>query len=237
MARTPVVVGLACVAVGGLLVAGGTLGGDRSAPVGADPPAPTTAATVHAKTSAPPEIPVEGTGRFIRAEGTTRRAGTGKVLRYRVEVEDGTGQDVADFARWVDRILADRRGWTAGGRWAFVRVRAAPVDFVVRLATPATADSICGRYGLRTDGEASCRGQENVVVNLRRWLLAIPAYRGDVTAYRHLVVNHEVGHFLGHRHVSCPGRGRPAPVMQTQMYGLHGCRPNAWPYVNGRYVG
>jgi hypothetical protein len=91
-------------------------------------------------------------------------------------------------------------------------------------------------HGLSTEREASCRGGEHVVINLRRWLRGIPAYRGDVDSYRHLVVNHEVGHFLGYHHMDCPEEGGYAPVMQAQMYGLHGCEPNAWPYRDGRFV-
>jgi hypothetical protein len=185
--------------------------------------------------AAPPGVRVaeRGDGSFIRAEGAAPRVGKGRLLRYAVEVEDGIDQDPAEFATWVDRVLADRRGWTAGGKWSFARDSRANPDFVVRLASPATVDRICGEYGLDTEGEASCRGGENVIINLRRWLLAIPAYHGDVESYRHLVVNHEVGHFLGFDHAACPGEGEPAPVMQTQMYGLDGCVPNAWPYPGG----
>lgn len=172
-----------------------------------------------------------GAGTFSMAGGGTRPVGAGgQRLRYRVEVEDGIRQDAGEFARWVDRVLADPRGWTAGGQWSFQRSTAGPTDFVVRLASPDTVDEICGRYGLETQGEVSCRGDENVVINLKRWLLAIPAFNGDVEMYRHTVVNHEVGHFLGHDHAECPGKGQPAPVMQTMIYGMHGCRPNGWPF-------
>lgn len=185
-------------------------------------------------TTAPPTFPQRGEGTFSRATGSAKRVGTGRLLRYRVEVERGLEQRPGDFAGWVDRILADPRGWTAGRQWAFQRPAAGPVDFVVKLASPDTVDQICGRYGLDTGGEVSCRGEENVVINVKRWVLAIPAYQGDVDMYRHLVVNHEVGHFLGHSHVTCPGKGRPAPVMQQQIYGMGGCVPNGWPFPRGR---
>jgi hypothetical protein len=193
------------------------------------PSSPVKPRAAQPPTTAPPTFPQSGEGTFRHATGSAKRVGSGRVLRYRVEVERGLEQQPGEFATWVDRILADPRGWTAGGQWAFQRPAAGSVDFIVKLASPDTVDQICGRYGLDTGGEVSCRGEENVVINVKRWVLAIPAYRGDVDMYRHLVVNHEVGHFLGHSHVSCPGKGRPAPVMQQQIYGMDGCVPNGWP--------
>lgn len=73
------------------------------------------------------------------------------------------------------------------------------------------------------------------IPNETRWLRATPLWRGHggtLRGYRHLVVNHETGHWLGLGHRGCPRRGAPAPVMQTQSKGLHGCRINPFP-LNG----
>ncbi|MFE6286250.1 DUF3152 domain-containing protein [Streptomyces sp. NPDC057877] len=184
-----------------------------------------------------PDIPLTGPGTFTTAPGNGAEVGSGTPLRYRVEVEDGLDVSAADAAEQVERILADERGWTADGRSAFQRVSGGTADFVVRIATPGTVDDICGQYGLDTGGEVNCNVGDNVMVNLKRWLLATPVYADDVPSYRALIINHEVGHFLGHGHVTCPGEGRPAPAMMQQIKGMHGCVPNVWPYdEQGRYV-
>ncbi|MEH0574843.1 DUF3152 domain-containing protein [Streptomyces sp. B21-108] len=182
-------------------------------------------------------IPASGPGTFTTASGSSAKVGKGTALRYRVDVEDGIDLSATDVARQVELILADRRGWTADGRSAFRRVSVGAVDFVVRVATPGTVDKICGQYGLDTGGEVNCNVDDNVMVNLRRWLLATPVYAKDVTAYRALIINHEVGHFLHHNHVGCPGPGRPAPAMMQQIKGMNGCVPNVWPYdAQGRLI-
>ena len=76
------------------------------------------------------------------------------------------------------------------------------------------------------------------MLNVARWAHGVPNYAASLTAYRQYMVNHETGHRLGRGHELCPGPGQPAPVMQQQTLGLHGCTAYAWPYVNGvRYTG
>ncbi|MDR6974334.1 hypothetical protein J2X68_001012 [Streptomyces sp. 3330] len=177
------------------------------------------------------DLPVTGPGTFTAARGQGPVVGEGRTLRYVVEVEDGIGLSAVDVAEDVDRVLADPRGWTAGGTSAFQRVERRPADFVVRVATPLTVDAVCGQYGLDTGGEVNCNVGDDVMVNLKRWMLATPVYADHVAEYRALIINHEVGHFLGHDHVGCPGQGAPAPVMMQQIKGMHGCVRNVWPYT------
>ncbi|WP_435882029.1 DUF3152 domain-containing protein [Streptomyces tendae] len=186
----------------------------------------------------PDSIPSSGPGTFATAGGGGDLVGgSGRTLTYVVQVEDGIGIPAQDVAAEVERVLADERGWTADGKVGFRRVSAGASDFRVRLATAGTVDDICGQYGLDTGGEVNCNVGQDVMVNLKRWLLATQYYADDVTSYRALIINHEVGHFLGHGHEGCPGAGRPAPVMMQQIKGLHGCRTNVWPYdADGRAV-
>jgi hypothetical protein len=182
--------------------------------------------------------PKAGNGIFHTAQASGKAAGTGTLRRYEVQVEEGTGVAPDEAAREIEAILADRRSWTADGHDAFQLVSQGTVDFVVKIATPATVDRICGAAGLHTHGEVNCDVGAQVLVNLKRWNEGSPQFPGTVHEYRALIVNHEVGHRIGHGHEACPGPGRPAPAMMQQIDGLHGCVANAWPYdAEGDYLG
>ncbi|WP_089155297.1 DUF3152 domain-containing protein [Micromonospora sp. NBS 11-29] len=188
----------------------------------------------------PTGYPTAGPGTFAVAEGRSPVRGyDGPLRRYRIEVERGTGQDVHAFAAAVDAVLGDARSWIASGRLRVQRVPGgAAADFTVYLATPVTSERMCAEGGLHTERYTSCRLPGRVVVNLARWMTAVPDYGAPLDVYRTYVINHEVGHEFGELHQSCPAPGAPAPVMQQQTYGLDGCVPNAWPYVGGsRYEG
>ncbi|WP_316745950.1 DUF3152 domain-containing protein [Streptomyces sp. MK7] len=183
-------------------------------------------------------IPAKGPGVFTTAPAAGRRVGAGAtVRRYRVEVEDGIALSAQQAAHEIAGILADPRGWTADGIDSFQLTGSGPYDFAVKIATPGTVDAICGAAGLDTGGEVNCDVGEDVVVNLKRWVLGSPKFDGPLHEYHALIINHEVGHRIGHGHETCPGPGRPAPVMMQQIKGLKGCIANAWPYDSrGRYL-
>ncbi|MFC0600649.1 DUF3152 domain-containing protein [Streptomyces palmae] len=183
-------------------------------------------------------LPEYGSGEFVTAAPAhTGSHGTGTVHRYRVEVERGTGLATRPAAAAVSDVFADSRGWTRTGQDAFQQVDSGPAGLVIRIATPATVDRLCGAYGLNTHGEVNCRVGDTVVVNLKRWMRGSPQFAGPLAEYRALIINHEVGHWLGHGHETCPGPGRRAPAMMQQIDGLKGCVANAWPYTSaGTYL-
>jgi len=80
--------------------------------------------------------------------------------------------------------------------------------------------------------EYSCNVGRYVIINQDRWLGATSSWNnagGTLRDYRHMVVNHETGHWLGHGHANCGGSGQPAPLMQQQSIDLQGCKFNPWP--------
>ncbi|QLQ37947.1 DUF3152 domain-containing protein [Micromonospora robiginosa] len=192
-------------------------------------------------------VPARGGGGFSyddRSSGVLGRAGV--LRRFRVAVEDGSGEQARAFGDAVHRALAGPGSWVDGGRLRLQRVPpGGRYDFTIYLATRDTAGRLCGAGGIdiRKGGVpyTSCRVPGKVVINLDRWRTSAPhlvAARMPLDTYRLYVVNHEVGHQLGHHHEACPGVGRAAPVMQQQTLFLDGCRPNPWPYLAGkRYTG
>lgn len=171
---------------------------------------------------------VEGAaGTFSVVPGTDPGPGTGAVRTVRVEVEDGLLVDGPAFAATVMATLNDPRGWGADGSLSFARTDG-DAELRVMLASPTTVDALCAP--LDTEGQVSCGTRGRAVLNMRRWVLATDEFGADKTAYRQYLVNHEVGHLLGHGHETCPGPGQPAPLMQQQSYRAAPCTPNAWPF-------
>ncbi len=209
-------------------------------------PSPKASAKPSAKpSSANPNVYATYGVSYTIAPGGTAVIGPadGTLKRYQVAVQNGLSESPTSVAAKVDQILDNSsRGWLRGGQWRFQRVASGPVDFIVELTSASNTQMICGKFGLNTGGVVSCRGGKNVVINETRWRTGTDGVNSGSTAYspadyQVLVVNHEVGHALGHSHLGCSAAGAPAPVMMPQYYGLDGCVANIWPYTaDGAYV-
>ncbi|MEU2729951.1 DUF3152 domain-containing protein [Streptomyces griseoviridis] len=180
---------------------------------------------------------LEGPGEFTVMPGVAEAPGKGEKFTYRVDVERGLGLDGELFAEAVQKTLNDDRSWAHDGDRTFERVASDDPDFVVTLASPGTTDAWCEKSGLDiTLDNVSCDSAltERVMINAYRWAQGSTTYGDQIHAYRQMLINHEVGHRLGHTHVSCENDGDLAPVMQQQTKfldhdGIH-CLPNPWPY-------
>ena len=166
-------------------------------------------------------------GGFNVAQGHSLRHGQGPLKRFIVEVEDSLNIRAIRFAKKVQKILFDRRSWIRSRTLSLRRVESDPAAFRVTLATRATTDRLC--YPLPTNGSYSCWNGSRAVINVWRWKNGAKSYGAHLKGYRRYLINHEVGHGLGHSHRNCPRRGDKAPVMLQQTIGLQGCRRNPWP--------
>ncbi|MEU9415514.1 DUF3152 domain-containing protein [Streptomyces sp. NPDC048272] len=184
----------------------------------------------------PIDAKLAGPGTFDTVPGVAKAPGKGKVVRYRVDVEQRLGLDAQLFAEAVHRTLNDPRSWGHDGAMTFERVPGGESDFVITLASPGTTGVWCAKSGLDTTVDnVSCdsASTERVMINAFRWAQGSPTYGADqMFAYRQMLINHEVGHRLGHGHVNCRTPGELAPIMQQQTKSLDidniRCRPNPW---------
>ena len=146
-------------------------------------------------------------------------------VTYSVRTRGRVTASMKVFRRQASETFDDPRGWRAAGV-QFRRVRRGG-DFTLVLAAAGTLPSFSPGCSARW----SCRVGRHVVINQLRWRHASPAWNRAGRSrrdYRHLVVNHETGHWLGRAHAGCHRRGR-APVMMQQSKGTGRCRFNPWP--------
>lgn len=160
--------------------------------------------------------------------------GTGPRQAFRVQVDPLLpDESLVLFTSYVDWILSDPRSWIGGEdevTWERVG-HGETADLTIILGAPDTVDAIC--WPLRTGGYFSCRNGDTIAINVNRWNTATDWWPASLHVYRTYVINHEVGHFLGRSHTSCPGSGQLADVMQQQTKSLDGCRANGWVYPAG----
>ncbi|MFY9807444.1 MAG: DUF3152 domain-containing protein [Pseudonocardiaceae bacterium] len=192
---------------------------------------------------------VQGAGSWRLIPGAGAPFGTGQLLTYTLEIEDGVDLEggPAGFATTVDSTLRNPKSWIGSRRYRFQRIddsRAATLR--ISLTSQQTTRQLCG---FQIPFDASCwkPGDHRVVINTARWARGAVAFQGNVVQYQQYAVNHEVGHALGFGHIACDGPGRLAPVMMQQTWGLSDdylaalgtdhvtpdgltCQPNAWPF-------
>lgn len=184
---------------------------------------------------------LKGSGDFATVPGFQKAPGKGQLIRYRIDVEKGIGLDPALFADAVHKTLNDPRSWAGQGAMTFERVSSGEARFVITLASPGTTGAWCAKSGLDTTVDnVSCdsASTERVMINAFRWAQGSETFGPKAMyAYRQMLINHEVGHRLGHGHVRCSTPGALAPVMQQQTKSLNiggiKCRPNPWVYPTG----
>jgi hypothetical protein len=162
----------------------------------------------------------------VRSAVVRHRVDVRRTVTYHVETRGRITTSRAEFEKLAKATYDDPRGWRGAG------IRFRPVakggSFTLVLAQAGLVPS----FSSSCSSTWSCRVGRYVIINQDRWKNASPAWNAAhlaLRSYRHMVVNHETGHWLGLGHATCPGRGRLAPVMQQQSKGLQGCRFNPFP--------
>ncbi|CAM5433489.1 DUF3152 domain-containing protein [Streptomyces narbonensis] len=204
--------------------------------VSASAPAPTYEQLMTRQFPIDPKL--KGSGEFAAVPGFQKAPGKGRLVRYRIDIEKGIGLDPELFASAVHKTLNDERSWAGQGAMTFERISSGEPQFVITLASPGTTGDWCRKSGLDTTVDnVSCdsASTERVMINAFRWAQGSETFGPKAMyAYRQMLINHEVGHRLGHGHVSCATPGALAPVMQQQTKSLKVdgivCRPNPWVY-------
>jgi hypothetical protein len=162
----------------------------------------------------------------VRVGRVKHRVGVRRTVRYRVATKGNVTVSVREFRRLAQETYDDPRGWRGKG------VRFVPVRKGGRFTLWISVARLVPSFSSGCSAQWSCRVGRNVIINQTRWRRASPAWNAANRSrrdYRHMVVNHETGHWLGYGHASCPRRGALAPVMMQQSKGTGGCRFNPWP--------
>ena len=172
---------------------------------------------------------LEAEAAAAQAAAGAKRASNTMTVTYDVSTSGNVYASLSEFKLLANQTLNDARGWArmnvkfvevaSGGRFSLVLAEASQLP---------TFSSGCS-------ADYSCRAGRYVVINQDRWMGATSSWNnagGSLRDYRHMVVNHETGHWLGHDHEQCGGAGQPAPVMQQQSIDLQGCSFNPWPLAS-----
>jgi hypothetical protein len=156
-----------------------------------------------------------------------------RVVTYTVTTRGVITADLAEFKTDANQTFNDPRGWASLGL-RFEEVASGGM-FTLALSQASEVPS----FSSFCDSMYSCTVGNTVVINQDRWLGATAPWNQagmSLRDYRHLVINHETGHWLGHPDTNtCSGAGQPAPVMAQQSITTSGCAFNSWPLASERW--
>jgi hypothetical protein len=182
-------------------------------------PTPSETPTVPPTTMAPdPNAPYRYSGVEIPAVSAS-----GKQYRYLIEVENGVSLDPDNTAEAVAAVVNDPRSWAGIGNVRFSQVNStSKADVFISFANAETQSKTCG-------SDLVCKSGNKIIISAAGWDTT-PAHFANATDYHTYLVNYGFGLAQSQKPKSCPGKGKPAPIMQQQWADLAGCRATSWVY-------
>ena len=152
-----------------------------------------------------------------------------KIVTYSVSSRGNPKSGIELFRALAGETFGDARGWKKAGVSFHEVISGGNFHLILSEGKYLPEfSSVCSI-------DYSCRVGKDVIINDDRWSSATASWNaagGSLRDYRHMVINHEVGHFLGHvdNVPVCAGAGQKAPLMQQQSMNLRGCVFNPWPW-------
>ena len=178
-------------------------------------------------------------------------------LHYCVATRGSVSESLEQFENKIFRTLNSPEGWpragvtfrfahaasgsgsdgvsgadtnTSSGASTSSASNAVDCDFTLWLSEASQVPSFSSYCSV----EYSCRVGNAVIINQSRWNEPTSSWLnggGNLENYRTMVLNHEVGHRLGHMDNEnvCASPNGPAPLMQEQSISLRGCSIRWWP--------
>ena len=179
----------------------------------------------------------EKTAILNKAQETAQNSGKPVTQYHYCIATKGNVGSADEFGNAAFRILNDEHGWPRAGA-IFDQSTDGNCDFNLVLSQASEMTS----FSPSCSAEYSCRVDNNVIVNDDRWNGGTQqwlAAGGNLARYRTMVINHEVGHRLGHidNETTCAGEGQLAPLMQEQSMHLDGCKVNEYPLDSELWIG
>lgn len=144
-----------------------------------------------------------------------------RTIHYFTGTQGPVEADFSHFSEHVDWTLTDQRGWSLNNDFRYSQVSdPGAAEVRIWLSDPnavANAAPVCS-------AQYSCTVGDDVYINEENWDGGGEGAWGDpalLDEYRHYVVTHEVGHWVGFGHVRCDDywhdpQARPMPAMEQQ---------------------
>lgn len=146
-------------------------------------------------------------------------------LTYTVKFHKNLQINKESCIQKIISVLNDPRGWKNKGFYFNYKLSIDNPDFIIFFTSSKWIANFCNLPGL------SCTDlrYNEIYINVDNWRNGSIHSQLNLNNYKTYLINHEVGHILGKKHIKCPSPNSKVPVMTQQTLGIGECIPNPWP--------